>query len=253
MLTYSDEGHLLNYYIRHEHYNQAFEYKCSLIAFRDHVYLPLLKRNDTKHLFNYILSHTNNNSFTHHLRFICTYLKEQEMYHSLQQLQLFMNDFINAAFTSIKLFNLNRTTYLDLFEKRLNYLQKALEYFQHAKIDSEQTMTKVQRYVTFCIRPETMILSSYCSSKSKIDLQIEVTRYVQTQLKRLNSNGADIFVNCPTLFDGKDAIVKLILGLLSVADTLTNVFTLVNKIITVRFSFFSDFFYLNLGSKCSTR
>jgi hypothetical protein len=148
LLTYSDDAHLLDYYIRHELYNQAFEYKCSLTSFRDHVYLPLLKRNHTKYLFNYILSH-NTNTFTHHLRFICTYLKEQEMYHSLQQLQLFMNDFINAAFTSIKLFNLNRTTYLDLFEKRLNYLQKALEYFQLAKVDSEQTMLKIQRYLMF--------------------------------------------------------------------------------------------------------
>jgi len=71
------------------------------------------------------------------------------MYHSLQQLQLFMNDFINAAFISIKLFTHNRINYLDLFEKRLNYLQKALECFQHVKIDSEQTLMKVQRYLMF--------------------------------------------------------------------------------------------------------
>jgi len=71
------------------------------------------------------------------------------MYNSLQQLQLFMNDFINAGFTSIKLFTHNRTTYIDLFEKRLNYLQKALECFQHAKIDTEQTMIKIQRYFIF--------------------------------------------------------------------------------------------------------
>jgi len=71
------------------------------------------------------------------------------MYHSLQQLQLFMNDFINAGLTSMKLFTLNKTTYLDLFEKRLNYLQKALECFQHAKIDTEQTMIKIQRYFIF--------------------------------------------------------------------------------------------------------
>jgi hypothetical protein len=71
------------------------------------------------------------------------------MYHSLQQLQLFINDFINAGFTSMKLFTLNKTTYLDLFEKRLSYLQKALECFQHVKIDSEQTLMKVQRYLMF--------------------------------------------------------------------------------------------------------
>jgi len=82
------------------------------------------------------------------------------MLHSLQQLQLFMNDFINAALTSIKLFNLNRTTYLDLFEKRLNYLQKALEYFQHVKIDSEQTMLKIQRYLTFFY--SMSVVFAYC-------------------------------------------------------------------------------------------
>ena len=146
LTTYSDDAHLLDYYIRHEYYTQAFEYKSSLTLFRDHIYLPLLKRNHLKHLFNYISSH-NNNSFTHHLKFVCTYLKEQEMYHSLQQLQLFMNDYINAGNTSIKLFTLNKTTYLDLHEKRLNYLQKSLECFQQAKIDSEQTMIKIRRYV----------------------------------------------------------------------------------------------------------
>lgn len=145
LLTYSDDAHLLDYYIRHERYTEAFEYKSSLTSFRDHVYLPLLKRNHIKHLFNYILSRNNNNPLTHHLRFVGTYLKEQEMYHSLQQLQLFMNDYINAAFTSIKLFTSHRTTYLDLFEKRLNHLEKAAEYFQHAKSDSEQTTMKLQR------------------------------------------------------------------------------------------------------------
>jgi hypothetical protein len=146
LTTYSDDAHILDYYIRHEYYTQAFEYKCSLTLFRDHIYLPLLKRNHIKHLFNYILLH-NNNSFTHHLKFLCTYLKDQEMYHSLQQLQLFINDFINAGFTSMKLFTLNKTTYLDLFEKRLSYLQKALECFQQAKIDTEHTMGKIQRYI----------------------------------------------------------------------------------------------------------
>ncbi|CAF3740585.1 unnamed protein product [Rotaria sordida] len=146
LTTYSDDGHLLDYYIRHEFYTQAFEYKCSLTIFRDHIYMPLLKRNHLKHLFNYILTHNNMNTFTHHLKFICTYLYEQEMYNSLQQLQLFMNDFINAAVTSIKLFTLHRTTYIDLFEKRLNYLQNALECFQQGKIDTEQTMIKIQRY-----------------------------------------------------------------------------------------------------------
>ncbi|CAF1556180.1 unnamed protein product, partial [Rotaria sordida] len=42
--------------------------------------MPLLKRNHLKHLFNYILTHNNMNTFTHHLKFICTYLYEQEMY-----------------------------------------------------------------------------------------------------------------------------------------------------------------------------
>jgi uncharacterized protein YacL len=90
------------------------------------------------------------------------------------------------------------------------------------------------------------ILSSYFSNKIKIDLQLEVTRYIQTHLKRLNSNGADIFVNCPTLFDGKEAIVKLILGLLSISDTLANAFNVVNKMITVRFKFFILFLSLQI-------
>jgi hypothetical protein len=81
------------------------------------------------------------------------------MYHSLQQLQLFMNDHINAAYTSIKLFTLNKITYLDLFEKRLNYLQKAVECFQQAKVDTEQTMTKIRRYfVERSISPFILIL-----------------------------------------------------------------------------------------------
>ena len=153
LMTYSDEAHLLDYYIRHEFYIQAFEYKCSLTLFRDHIYLPLLKRNRIKHLFDYISLHKTY-SFTYHLKFVGTYLKEHEMYHSLQQLQLFMNDFMNAAFTCIQLFTFNRSTYVDLFEKRLKYLQSALKYFQQAKIDTQQIMMKVQRY-RICVRKKS--------------------------------------------------------------------------------------------------
>ena len=81
----------------------------------------------------------------HHLKFICTYLKEQNMYHSLQQLQIFLSDFNNAGFTAIKIFTANRTNYLDLYEKRVKYLQQGLECFQQAKGDSEQTTNKIQR------------------------------------------------------------------------------------------------------------
>jgi uncharacterized protein YacL len=108
-----------------------------------------------------------------------------------------------------------------------------------------RTISKQQYFL------DNNILSSYFSNKNKIDLQLEVTRYIQAQLKRLNSNGADIFTNCPTLFDGKEAIIKLILGLLTISDTLTNAFSIVNKIIPVRvffFSFFTYLFKLNLGN-----
>ena len=210
--TYGDDAHLLGYYIRHQLYTQAFEHKCSLAVFRDHIYLPLLKRNHMKYLFNYILSHPHH-SLTHHLKFVGTYMKEQDMYHSLQQLQVFTNDFLNAGYTFIKLFTFKRTTYIDLFEKRMHYLQKASEYFQQAKIDSEQSMAKVQ------------------STRNKIDLQQEVTRYVYAQLKRLGNNGSTSLPTCPTLFDGKEAIVKLIFGLITVAEPMASAFALINKII----------------------
>lgn len=87
---------------------------------------------------------------------------------------------------------------------------------------------------------ENNILSSNFSNKNRIDLQLELTRYIHTQLRRLNTNGSSVFVNCPTLFDGKDAIVKLILGLIAVSDTITNAFNLANKIIKVNtFPYFS--------------
>jgi hypothetical protein len=145
LTTYSDDAHLLDYYIRHRLYSQAFEYKCSLTNFRDHIYIPLLKRNQINCLFDYIRSHPHH-SLMHHLKFICNHLREQDMYHSLEQLQVFLNDFINATTTAIKLFTYNRTTYIDLFEKRLNYLHKAMTYFPQATIDSEQVMTRMQRY-----------------------------------------------------------------------------------------------------------
>lgn len=149
MTTYSDDAHLIDYYIRHQLYTQAFEYKCAFKVFCNHIYLPLLKRNHIKHLFNYITSNNNSNPFIHHLSNVCDYLREQQMYHSLQQLQLFLNDYINAAATSIKLFTSNRTTYIDLFEKRLTYLQNAIDCLQQAKAETEQKMTKIQRYRNF--------------------------------------------------------------------------------------------------------
>ena len=77
---------------------------------------------------------------------MCNYLKEQDLYHSLHHLQVFLCDFINAGLTMIKLFNRNRTNYIDLHEKRLSYLENASECFQKAKIDTEQSMIKVQRF-----------------------------------------------------------------------------------------------------------
>lgn len=130
-------------------YNQAFEHKSSLSLFCDHIYIPLLKRNTLKHLFNYISSNNNHNSFTHHLRYVGEYLKSQEMYHSLQELQLFMNDFLNAVHTSIQLFTFDRKNYIDLYEKRLKYLQDALNCCQKAKVDTQQSLMKIQRYEKF--------------------------------------------------------------------------------------------------------
>ena len=75
------------------------------------------------------------------------------------------------------------------------------------------------------------------STKSKIDLQLEVTRYIYTQLKRLNSNGTTVLINCPTVFDGKESIIKLILGLITISDTMINAFSLINKIINVKILF----------------
>ncbi len=79
------------------------------------------------------------------------------------------------------------------------------------------------------------------SNTNKIELQIEITRFIHTHLKRLNTDGSNIFINCPTLFDGKEAPIKLILGLITVSDTFTNAFNLINKIIKVKLLFF--FFY----------
>ena len=79
------------------------------------------------------------------------------------------------------------------------------------------------------------------SNQNKIDLQLEITRYVHAQLKRLNNDGSTTFVNCPTLFDGKEAIIKLIIGLITVSDALANAFSFINRIIKVKFDFF-DFF-----------
>ncbi len=83
------------------------------------------------------------------------------------------------------------------------------------------------------------IIYSNFSNKNKINLQLELTPYIHTQLKRLNTNGSNVLINCPTLFDGKESITKLILGLIEISDTLSNAFNLVNKIIKVK-SFFSN-------------
>lgn len=79
----------------------------------------------------------------------------------------------------------------------------------------------------------------HSSVTNKVELQVELTRYIYTQLKRLNSNGSEIFLGCPTLFNEKDSINLLISGLTKVSDTLANLFPLINKIITVRLFEFS--------------
>ncbi len=62
---------------------------------------------------------------------------------------------------------------------------------------------------------------------------MELTRYIYTQLKRLNTNGSNVLINCPTLLDEKDSIIKLILGLITISDTMATAFSLINKIINV--------------------
>lgn len=89
----------------------------------------------------------------------------------------------------------------------------------------------------------------YFSNQNKIDLQIEITRFINTQLKRLNTNGSNIFINCPTLFDGKEGIIKLIIGLVTVSDGLTNAFSFINriiKVILVLLSILVDYLRLNI-------
>ncbi len=94
------------------------------------------------------------------------------------------------------------------------------------------------------------------SNKNKIDLQIELTRYIHIQLKRLNTDGSNVLINCPTLFEGKEAIGKLILGLIAIADTIANAFSLINKIIKVKYFLFFIFQFLsnlNLGNGYFTK
>lgn len=70
---------------------------------------------------------------------------------------------------------------------------------------------------------------------------------MHAQLKRLNTDGSTAFANCPTLFDGKEAIIKLIIGLITVSDALANAFSFINRIIKVKFFFFNVFDHLPLN------
>ena len=82
------------------------------------------------------------------------------------------------------------------------------------------------------------------SNKNRVELQIEITRYVHAQLLRLKINGSEELANCPTLFDPKDVVAKLILGLIAIADSITNAFNIVNKIIKVNFHVMNECIYL---------
>lgn len=92
-----------------------------------------------------------------------------------------------------------------------------------------------------------ILLRLYFSNQNKIDLQLEITRYVYAQLKRLNTDGSTVFVNCPTLFDGKEAIIKLITGLITVSDALANAFSFINRIIKVKSFVLNTFHELPLN------
>lgn len=141
--NYSDDVHMIEYYIRHRLYEKAFEYKCTLNVFRDQIYMPLLKRNHLHYIFNYVTSNPSH-SLNHHLKYMCNCLKEMNLLYSLRQLQIFLGDFMSAGSTSVLLFTQNPTSYIDFYEKRLIHLEKAIELFQQAKVDSEQTMGKIR-------------------------------------------------------------------------------------------------------------
>ena len=70
--------------------------------------------------------------------------------------------------------------------------------------------------------------------KNKLELQMELTRYIADQLQKKKDPEVNQFVNCPTLFDNKEMIIKLIIGLSLIGDTMFNAFQLIQRIIVVR-------------------
>ncbi|CAF1082231.1 unnamed protein product, partial [Didymodactylos carnosus] len=233
LTNYGDDSLVISFYLRHNLYTTAIQYflknKCVTQIFLDDIFLPLLKRGEIQQLFDYIQNDNTNikKLFLPHLKQTCTYLKEQKYFHSLKQLQLFMNDYLNVAHTYIELYLHNRKDYIDFYEKRLDFLQKSYEYFELYRQQQQQN-----RDFSVTTSNNESTLARVHSYKAKILLQMEVTRFIYAQIRRSdNSTGSNTLINCPTLFAKNDVIVELLASLILLSDTVANVINLVNKII----------------------
>ncbi|CAF0745436.1 unnamed protein product [Didymodactylos carnosus] len=235
LTNYGNDSLIIAFYLRHNLYVSAFHYflknKCLTQIFLDDIFLPLLKCGQIEQLLNFIQNNNNNINmkklFQLHLKQTSIYLKEQKYFHSLKQLQLFMNDYLNVSYTYIDLYLYNRKNYKDLYENRLDFLQKSYDYFELYQQQQQQN----KDFLIMTSNNESTLARVH-SYKAKILLQIDVTRFIYTQIQRLDGNdGSNIFVNCPTLFAKNDIIVELLVGLLIISDTVTNVFNLMNRII----------------------
>lgn len=188
---------------------------------------------------------------------ICRTLEMQYKLHSLYQLQLFIGDCVRAAVTSIKFYKENARTFSELIERE-NYLQQAemhlnqdLEQQQWVEV-AAKSIGSMESFEEKSITNPSLVMKMSSKSIGKhintIWRQMEVTRFLAKCEKegRVNlevlgeimpqDESAEQQVNprlptLPTLFDGTNEKIQLVVLTIISGETVSEGFDLAQKII----------------------
>lgn len=251
--TYGTYTMVVDFFRRNGHWLRAtrfiLEYQCSPDVFEESLLVPALQSGNLHTLLDHmLLIDTTLEKWGPYFTSMCRYLVNHKFYHVLYGVQLFMKDFIRASVTCTRYFFLGSAqSYRDL-ASRINFLQNAeqhlhsyLEPSHWGNVPRPQILTNSSPGATpqrsVCLKSsmemeETAVRLAKSPAEIKkqifrINLQIEVTKFLEACLNRADSSAANVAVSHvashkygpPTLFGNTQVRIDLVTMVLMSCDS----------------------------------
>ncbi|XP_067138232.1 uncharacterized protein Sptz isoform X2 [Centruroides vittatus] len=174
---YGNHQSFVNFYQRHNMLKEAINYickeQCDPEIFIENLFLPCAKLGLLSKLKN-IISNSDLKRFPKYLLNTCHYLEKNELYYLLYDLQLFMQDYIRAAMTSIKFYQEPEMDYKSA-KPQLLYLENAKKHLEtYLKIHSDVKDPQIQVLQSHLLSFPKDKVKKYIRT---IQLQIDLTKY----------------------------------------------------------------------------